>query len=224
MVNFDKVLAGLGKSGLSTGLLGGLAGGTLTAAVSSKKGRKTAKSLLQIGGVAAVGTLAWKAYQTYRNQNTTSLPKESAWDQVHDQRFDVTSRDVEDYGFNSLLLVRAMIAAAMADGHLDPGEQQRIFAQVEHLGLSHAEKGLLLDEMHHPVSLQELASQAQDPALRAEVYAASLLAIDRTAPGANRYLISLARTLEIPRDLVMALDMETNSQLTPTRDHKAAVA
>ena len=64
-MNFNNILEGFMKngaaSGLATGLVGGLAGSMLT----SKAGRKFGKNALKVGGVAAVGALAYGAYKKY---------------------------------------------------------------------------------------------------------------------------------------------------------------
>ena len=47
-------------------LAGGLAGGALANALSGKKARKIAGSALQMGGLALIGGLAYKAWQNYQ--------------------------------------------------------------------------------------------------------------------------------------------------------------
>lgn len=64
-MDLKKMMGGLSKSGALSGFMGGVAGGGLTSMIASKKGRKVGKSALKIGGLAAVGGLAWKAYQSY---------------------------------------------------------------------------------------------------------------------------------------------------------------
>ena len=53
-------------SGAAGGFAGGLAGGALANALSGKKTRKVAGSALQLGGMALVGGLAYKAWQNYQ--------------------------------------------------------------------------------------------------------------------------------------------------------------
>ena len=65
-MDLNRMMDGLTKSGALGGLAGGLAGSAATAALFSKSGRKTAKSLLKVGGIAAAGGLAWKAFDTFR--------------------------------------------------------------------------------------------------------------------------------------------------------------
>ncbi|NJN51448.1 MAG: tellurite resistance TerB family protein [Gammaproteobacteria bacterium] len=141
---------------------------------------------MKIGGAAAIGGLAWKAYQDYQRgkdaaatADKTDLPR-AAFDRVLVEPLNATSR--------SLLIMRAMITAASADGHLDPHERERIFTMVSRLDLTTEEKGLLFDEMRVPLSPQQLAHQVRDEETAIEAYAAALLAIDTTRPKRQKCL------------------------------------
>ena len=235
MLDFNKIMSGLAQSGVASGLAGGLAGGALTGALTSKGGRKAAKSLLKIGGIAAVGGLAWKAYHTYQqrngaapqaNANTNAQAQSHApasvhgqhmgaagqpWQQLPQERFDVAQQDQQASGANSMLLIRAMITAALADGHMDAAEHQRILEQADQLDLGAAEKAALFDELRSPKSVESIVVEARDPALRVEVYAASVLAIDETRDEGRAYLERLATLLELPHDLVTAVHKQAES-------------
>jgi uncharacterized membrane protein YebE (DUF533 family) len=203
--------------------------------LSSKKGRKTAKKVAQVGGLALVGGLAWKAYQNYRNdqqqptdrqpvhQATTPAGQPSAvppriqnhgpgrgMDDIRRQDFEAAVSEPPVVGSRSLLIVRAMISAAMADGHLDAGEQGRLFREIDRLDLSTEEKGMLVDELRHPWSVEQLAAGATDPETTIELYAASVLAIDETRPESRLYLESLAATLELPPMLVESVHIRSS--------------
>lgn len=224
MVDFNKILSGLTQSGVTAGLAGGLAGGALTGALASKKGRKTAAKLLKLGGVAAVGGLAWNAYRNYQeNQRGAAEPTtQAAWQDLPQQGFDVASVDERFAGGNSLLIIRAMITAAMSDGHMDSSEQMRIFEHAEKLPLSNEDKGLLFDELRQPRSVQEIVSAAHDPAIAVEVYAASLLAIDELTFEGQTYLKRLAGLLRLPPELVQAIHEEAEAGAPTSDTHRAA--
>jgi uncharacterized membrane protein YebE (DUF533 family) len=64
-MDLKKMIGGLTSSGALSGFMGGVAGGGLTSIIASKKGRKVGGSVLKVGALAAVGGLAWKAYQNY---------------------------------------------------------------------------------------------------------------------------------------------------------------
>jgi uncharacterized membrane protein YebE (DUF533 family) len=114
-------------------------------------------------------------------------------------------------------MVRAMIAAAHADGHIDAREQTRIFEQVDRMGLAADDKALLFDELRRPLGLLELVELTPDTEAGAEVYAASLLAIDPGQPIAQRYLEELARRLQLPPELVSAVHAEVESAASEER-------
>ena len=98
-----------------------------------------------------------------------------------------------------------VIAAAFADGHLDADEKTRIFAELERGQLTPAEKASLFDELRSPLSMWQLVEQVTSPEAAAEVYAASLAAIDETSPDGQLYLRTLAAALSIPDELVVSL-------------------
>ena len=63
MLNLNNIVQGLSRSGAVSGFAGGLPGTAVAGALMGKKGRKMAKSALKLGGMAAVGGLAYAAYQ-----------------------------------------------------------------------------------------------------------------------------------------------------------------
>jgi uncharacterized membrane protein YebE (DUF533 family) len=71
-MDLKKMIGGLTSSGALSGFMGGVAGGGLTSMIASKKGRKVGGSVLKVGALAAVGGLAWKAYQNYSAKNQSA--------------------------------------------------------------------------------------------------------------------------------------------------------
>lgn len=208
MINLDNIVQGLSKSGAVSGFAGGLAGTAVAGAFSGKKGKKMAKSALKVGALAAVGGLAYTAYQRYRQNNNTS--QAAQWQQpIAREKFESVAQE-QNAATAGLLLVRAMITAATSDGHMDGDEQARIFEETERLNLSAQEKARLFDELRRPLSLDELSQQVDSPETAIEVYAASLVAIDESRPQAQAYLSQLAQVLQLPDSLVQSVHAELN--------------
>lgn len=216
-MNFDKVMSNLAGSGV----LGGLAGGAVSGAlISSKKARKTAGTALKIGGLAALGGMAWKAYQGYNAQqnNRTATappaqgeaPADPVWTGLNEKSFDIAGEDAAQ-GSRQLLLIQAMIAAACADGHLDNVEREKIMARVSEAALDPDEKALVFDALQQPLSLSELSQRVDCPELATEVYMASLLAVDSSRIEAQLYLDALTFRLGLPRELVAQLHQQLPS-------------
>ena len=99
-----------------------------------------------------------------------------------------------------------MIAAAKADGHIDAGERQRIMQAMDRAGLGSEEASFIRNEIEAPLDAGEIAKLADTPEMAAEIYTASLLAIDVNQPAERAYLDDLARKLELPADLVQHLE------------------
>ena len=114
----------------------------------------------------------------------------------------------QDNEQGQMLLMRAMIAAAYADGHIDEAERQRIFAQVESMDLSVHEKAMLFDELRKPLSLPELVAQVPNAQSGIEVYAASASAIDASQAQSQDFLNQLSQQLCIPRELVQSIHQQ----------------
>jgi uncharacterized membrane protein YebE (DUF533 family) len=201
------------SSMVSSGVLGGLAGGAVSGAlVSSKKARKAAGTALKLGGIAALGAVAWKAYHGYQaNRGTSPGPAgataavparpDPVWQDIPEQRFAISEENAVA-GSTAVLLVQAMIAAACADGHLDAEERSRILDRAEDLGLAPDEKALVVDALQAPLTLADLCGRVDSPELALEVYLASALAVDRSRREATLYLDALAFRLGLPPALV----------------------
>ena len=199
-MNGNNLLNSLLNSGAAGGFAGGLAGGALTSALTSKKGRKAATKMLKFGGVAALGGLAYKAYQGYREQQPGAATPSNFPDVAADE-FAIADSGSQDIGVDPMLLVRAMITAAMADGTLDAGEQERIFGRIDTLALSAQDRADLMMELRHPRSMEDIVRETSSPAAAIEVYAASLLALDVNAEGSAAYLDRLRTALRLPSAL-----------------------
>jgi uncharacterized membrane protein YebE (DUF533 family) len=189
---------------------GALAGGLAALVLGTKTGRKLGGEALKLGGMAAVGALAYKAYSDWQagkqaapaaaqpaQQPVPMLPAPSG------TPFNPSS----DAGQQTLArhLLRAMIAAAKSDGHVDAQEQARIFAEMDKLPLSADDKAFVLDELRAKLDVEAVAGAAVTPEEAAEIYAASLLSIDVDNAAERGYLAMLAARLKLDEGLVAHL-------------------
>lgn len=100
-------------------------------------------------------------------------------------------------GTDPVLLLRAMIAAAYADGSLDDAERERITSHLERAGLSDEERQFLRQELDAPRPLNEIAASAASRADAEQIYAVSLLAVEVDTDAERAYLEELRRALGI---------------------------
>lgn len=98
-------------------------------------------------------------------------------------------------GQEAMLLVRAMIAAAHADGSLDEEERRAILGRLAGERLAADERETLAHELDAPWRPEDLAARVTSTRLAEEVYAASLLAIRLDSRAEREYLARLARLL-----------------------------
>lgn len=204
MFDAKKLLDQLVGSGAAGGFAGGLAGGALGSMLAGKQGKKLAGNALKLGGLALVGGLAYKAWQSYRQGGGAAsgggieVPPAGG-------AFLPDASDAQATGSLSLLLARAMIAAAKADGQIDTQESQAILNQINSLDLPAEDKAFLFEEYGRPLDLQGLAGAVDSPEHAAEVYAASVLMVDPPSAPEQIYLDSLGRALGLETGLVQEI-------------------
>jgi uncharacterized membrane protein YebE (DUF533 family) len=111
---------------------------------------------------------------------------------------------MEDH--KALLLIRAMIAAANADGQITAVERQRILSKVEEAGADADDRRIIEQELQQPRSLDALLRDVTDPETAEQVYLASEMAIDAGSSAEKTYLQYLAARLNLPQDRVQELN------------------
>lgn len=189
---------------IATGLLAAVLLGT-------GAGRSITGSALKLGGLAAVAGLAYKAYQNYQNG---SAPKDE--DQTEllppptDTSFHPEQAPQGEAEF-ALTLVRAMVAAARADGHIDDEERSRIADKLALSGIGEEAEAFLNAELDRPLDLDALVAAAETDAQRVELYTASRLAIEPQTRAERGYLDMLAGRLKLPESLIDHIETTVSS-------------
>lgn len=109
------------------------------------------------------------------------------------------------HAVEGVLMVRAMIEAAKADGTIDAEERRRIFACLVDADASDSDRRALIATLDQPPDMDGLVACVTNPDLAVEVYAASLLAIRDDKPSEQRYLARLAGRLKLAPETVAAM-------------------
>lgn len=193
------VLGGATRGGGGLGdLLGGVLGG----------GQGTQRSGNPLGstGMAILATLAMAAFKNWSDSRGASLGLVGdAASAAPQELAELTSPAAEQ------LVLRAMLSAAKADGAVDDTEIQRIVGQIDDDGVSPEEKQFLLAELRKPLDLDALVAAVPGPAVAAQVYGASLLAIDLDTEAEAAYLRRLAAALGLDAATVARLHQLTGA-------------
>jgi uncharacterized membrane protein YebE (DUF533 family) len=105
-------------------------------------------------------------------------------------------------------MIRAMIAAAQADGRLDGAERSAIAERIAGLDLSAADRRELLAEIERPVGLDALVAEATSPERALEIYTAARLAVEVDTPAERAWFDLLAARLGLAPELVDAIGLQ----------------
>lgn len=193
----------LGSGGLG-GLLSGAGGGALAASalgllLGNKSARKYGGQALTYGGLAALGVLAYKAYGNWQaNQGTAPQTEPQTIDRV-------PAPQVEQH---SQAILKALVAAAKADGHVDERERQLIDGELNKLNGDPGLRQWLQAELNKPLDPAEVASAATTPEIAAEMYIASLILVDEEHFMERAYLEELAKQLKLDPGLKTELETQ----------------
>ena len=177
-----------------------LGGAALAGMLAGKAAPRLSGTVLKAGALAALGGLAWTAYKRHQ-AGEPIIPTGDA----------VEPHAPEDPEARGKAMIAAMIAAAKADGGIDATESSRILGRLTQIDLSEAEKDFVFAEMAKPLDLQEIAALGATPEQAAEVYAASLAAIDPDSEAERVYLQRLAAAMSLSDDLVARLHAEAGA-------------
>ena len=181
--------ADFGKGALTGGALGLLLGKN-----------KTTRKLATYGGLAAIGVMAYKAYGDYKQQQGGAGA--SAEPQTVDR---LPPPQVE---LHSQAILKALVAAAKADGHIDARERTVIEGEFIRVNQDAELQQWLHAELEKPLDPAEVASAASTPEIASEMYLASLMAADEQNFMERAYLDELARQLNLDDALKSNLEQQ----------------
>src|SRR5690606_35588379 len=130
----------------------------------TRAGRSLAGGAVKLGALALIGGLAYKAYQNYSQgrplisgPEANRLLEEAAPDGSGFEPSTVSND-------TAALYIRAMIAAAAADGRLDEAEQKKIFGGLQQAGMEAEARTFIEQELRSPATVEDLASAVRNPA------------------------------------------------------------
>lgn len=181
----NQVLGAAQKGGkaVADSPLNSFGGGALTGALASMLlKKKNTKKLVKAGSVAALGFLAYKGYQNWKqNRQQDELPQSA---------FQPAGLIGENH---SRVILQTMIAAAASDGLIDDAETA----------------AWLQAEYAQPASIEQIAAAVgSDEALAAETYLAARLVCADLSRKEIVFLSRLSQALNLDDQLVESLEKQ----------------
>ena len=188
----DKMIQQLG--------VGAAAGGLLALLVGTKRGRKILSPAIKLGSLAALGTVGYKVYQKWQEEQGLASQGSS-----------IEQLEGEPRNARAMAIVRAMIAAAKADGTIDGGERDAITAHIKASDLKADAATILADEMLKPLNIDEIAAASDSPEAAVEIYLASMAIVDTDNEKERQFLDQLADAMDIAPGLKASIEAEAFS-------------
>lgn len=190
---------------------GAAMGGLAAIFLGSKAGRGLAVNAAKLGGLAMIGGLAYQAWQNYsQGQQAQASATGTVEEAPADSPFGLTADTANDNS-TAILLIRAMIAAAAADGVVDDAERAVIVGNLRQIGLDPAAAGFLDEAFANPYTPADLANDTSSPEVAAQVYTAARLTIDPNKASERAFLAQLASGLGLDDELVAHIDAAAES-------------
>ena len=103
------------------------------------------------------------------------------------------------------LTVRAMINAAKADGRIDEKESERLVGKLREDGITDEEQRFVMEEMRKPMDTDAIVRVVPNEQVAAQLYTASLMAINVDTDVERRYMQELASKLGLNQQVVTFL-------------------
>jgi uncharacterized membrane protein YebE (DUF533 family) len=165
------------------------------------------------GSMAIFGTLAAQALEMAKSMMggggpASGMPKARVDDRtavIAGMRAPRTPQEHQEVMDVATLTLRAMLNAAKADGRLDEREKERILGKMQEGGISAEERRFVDAEIQKPIDIDALVRAVPNQQVAAQIYAASLMAIEVDTEGESRYLEDLATKLRLDPNAVAYL-------------------
>ena len=212
-------LAG-GTQGSTAGTRGSSSGGFSTGDLLGSLGKVvlggsggTGNSSMGAGANTIFGALAAQAIALANNMmsgdkaaaESSSLDVDDAPAVIAGLRKPPNEREEQQVRDIATLTVQAMINAAKADGRIDATETERLVGKMRENGVTDEEQRFVMEEMRKPMDTDAIVRAVPNQQVAAQIYTASLMAIEVDTDAEKRYLQELASKLGLNQQVLAYL-------------------
>ena len=179
-----------------------LAAGGIGALLGALMGGSDSTTANTLGG-GMMGLLGMMAYKALRN----SMSGSSA--QAQPQTYVQPSQAQQANDAEIILL--AMIDAAKSDGQVDATELNKIMSNLQSSGIGQEGVNYVINKLKSPMETAKIVSAVRGrPDLAAQVYSASLMAIDVDTEAERKYLDKLAKAMGLNSEVIRNIEQLTS--------------
>lgn len=199
---------GTGSGGLSSAdILSSLGKMVLGGSNNTGMGSAGAGANSVFGALAAQALVLAKGMMTGTQSvgGSQSIDIDDATAVIAGLRKPVNAREEQQVRDVATLTVRAMINAAKADGRIDKQETERLVGKLQEDGISDEEQRFVMEEMRKPMDTDAIVQAVPNEQVAAQIYTASLMAINVDTDAEKRYMQELASKLGLSRQVMAYL-------------------
>ena len=196
-------LMGAGQS--MTQRVGGdnLAAGGVGALLGTLLGGSRSTTANALGG-GMMGLLGMLAYKALKNSSGSSSTQQQA--------VNYTQPSPQQQASDAEIILTAMIDAAKADGQVDAGEINKIMANLQSSGAGQDGVNYVISKLQGPMETAKIVAAVRGrPELAAQVYSASLMAIEVDTEAERRYLDKLAKAMGLNSNVINNIEQLTSA-------------
>jgi uncharacterized membrane protein YebE (DUF533 family) len=200
---------GAGRSSSSGGFSTGDLLGSLGKVVLGGSGGSGTSSM-GAGANTIFGALAAQALAMAKNMmsgdqsaaGSQSLDVDDATAVIAGLRKPANTREEQQVRDVATLTVQAMINAAKADGRIDAQETERLVGKMREDGVTDEEQRFVMEEMRKPMDTDAIVRAVPNQQVAAQIYAASLMAIEVDTDVEKRYMQEFADKLGLSQPVL----------------------
>lgn len=170
-------------------------------------GRSQSTTVNSLGG-GLMGLLGMMAYKAFTNTN-----KGSSNNNINQPVY--TQPTPQQQASDAEIILLAMIDAAKSDGQVDADELNKIMKKLQDSGIGQEGVNYVINKLNSPMETTKiLAAVRNRPDLAAQVYAASLMAIEVDTDAERNYLDKLAKGMGLTADVIGSIEEMTGTSST----------
>lgn len=188
-----------------------LAAGGIGALLGALMGGSNSTTMNSLGGgmMGLLGMMAYKALSGSMSGKSGAASQPLQQDYVREY----TQPSAQQQNSDAEIIITAMIDAAKCDGQVDPAELSRIMDTMKSSGIGQDGVNYVIQKLQGPMETAKIVAAVKGrPELAAQVYSASLMAIEVDTDAEKKYLDKLAKAMGLNSNVIQNIEYLTSAQ------------